>query len=80
MFGWTEKYDQLENIFPLTIKLDQFLGKMNYTSIFLHFIVSLKTKEREREREREKREETLNTDEGALRDQREANKEQIGPL
>ena len=78
MFGWTEKYDQLENIFPLTIKLDQFLCKMNYTSIFLLFIVSLKTKQRERERE--KREETLNIDEGALRDQREATKEQIGPL
>ena len=76
MFGWTEKYDQLENIFPLTIKLDQFLCKMNYTSIFLLFIVSLKTKQRERE----KREETLNIDEGALRDQREATKEQIGPL
>ena len=76
VFGWTEKYDQLENIFPLTIKLDQFLCKMNYTSIFLLFIVSLKTKQRERE----KREETLNIDEGALRDQREATKEQIGPL
>lgn len=74
MFRWTEKYGQPKIIFPLTVKLDRFLCKMNYTSIFLHFIASLKTKERE------KREETLNTNEGALRDQKEATKKQIGPL
>lgn len=52
VFWWIEKPNQLEIIFPLIVKYDKFWCKMNYTSIFLHFISSLRTKEREREERR----------------------------